>query len=256
MLDLGLVGQRGQLRAEIRHDLANRGDRPRYVMFLLQQTMHRFLRVLSGPLSEAISQGERGFAADDAQTHLQRKKTDQADAGIAGLITNALQGNGAEPCADALAARRPIPASIDVVVEVPRRSCLFGILRLKAIEDRLQDPPSDFVEQSHQIEFERMGSGWSDEAGLKKADRLAHLTDQGEQFHGQRQERRDKWTSLQHVANVRKRHQASFPGLGGLATPVSGRMPFICNTRMSTTRTNQPNSLVEPSISLKIPGVD
>jgi hypothetical protein len=35
----GRLMQRGQLRAEIRHDLANRGDRPRYVMFLLQQTM-------------------------------------------------------------------------------------------------------------------------------------------------------------------------------------------------------------------------
>src|ERR1035438_6598817 len=49
-------GQRSQLGAEIRHDLANRGDRPRYVMFLLQQTMHRFLRVLGAPLSEAIGQ--------------------------------------------------------------------------------------------------------------------------------------------------------------------------------------------------------
>src|SRR5580700_954849 len=118
MLDLSLVGQGDQLRAEIRHDLAYRGDRPRYVMFLVQQTMHRFLRVLGGPLAEAVGQGERGFPADDAQTHLQGKKARQAEVGIAWLIANPLQGDGAKTRANALATRRPIPASVNVVVEV------------------------------------------------------------------------------------------------------------------------------------------
>src|ERR1035438_9124237 len=131
VLDLGLLGQRSQLGAEIRHDLANRGDRPRYVMFLLQQTMHRFLRVLGAPLSEAIGQGERGFTADDAQTHLQRKKTRQAEVGIAWLVTNPLQSNGAETRANALTARRPIPASISVVLKLQRWHSLFAILGLQ-----------------------------------------------------------------------------------------------------------------------------
>src|ERR1019366_584802 len=240
----------------IRHDLANRGDRPRYVMFLLQQTMHRFLRVLGAPLSEAIGQGERGFTADDAQTHLQRKKTRQAEVGIAWLVTNPLQSNGAETRANALTARRPIPASISVVLKLQRWHSLFAILGLQAIENRLQDHPPDFKEQSLQVEFEGMRGGGSEGAGLKSANDQARLRNERKQFHGQRQKRRSKWTSLQHVANGRKRHVASFPGLGGLVTPVSGRMPFDCNTRMSLSGTNQPNLLVGASFSLKIAGVD
>jgi hypothetical protein len=83
IIDLSLVRQRCQGGAKVGRYLAERGHRPIHAMFLAQQGQHGFLRVLGRPLADAMGQSGRGLAHNDAQTLLQGKDANQADAGPA-----------------------------------------------------------------------------------------------------------------------------------------------------------------------------